>query len=123
MENTGVKILIVEDDVGIREGLSELLEGEGYEVFLAENGKRGVEFLDSATPNLILLDLMMPVMDGRAFLDEFHNRPNLSLSKVPVILITAAGEKGAAGCNVSEVLAKPLDIEKLLDVISNYLKK
>ncbi|HEY8278703.1 MAG TPA: response regulator [Bdellovibrionota bacterium] len=114
------QILVIEDDDSIREALEELFVSEGYSVAMAENGSTGLETLAKVKPCLVLLDLMMPVMDGRGFLRAMAQAENRSVAKTPVVLITAAGEKGAAGCQVSEVLTKPIDIAKLLQVAQRY---
>jgi two-component system chemotaxis response regulator CheY len=118
---TGHKqILVVEDDDSIRDALQELFAGEGYSVAVAENGSSGLAEMANVKPRLVLLDLMMPVMDGRGFLRALDEISDRKLAATPVVLITAAGEKGAAGCKVSEVLTKPIDIEKLLAVAQKY---
>lgn len=114
------QILVVEDDDSIRDALKELFSGEGYSVAVAENGSTGLTVLANVKPCLVLLDLMMPVMDGRGFLRALEINADRELAATPVVLITAAGEKGAAGCKVSEVLTKPIDIEKLLAVAEKY---
>ncbi|MGE3263022.1 MAG: response regulator [Bacteriovoracia bacterium] len=114
------KILVVEDDAGIRESLLELFESEGYEVFLAENGLRGIEMMRDVRPFLVLLDLMMPVMDGSAFLADLEKSTDKKVAATPVVLLTAAGAKNTSGCKVNEVLTKPIDIEALLSVAAKY---
>lgn len=64
------RILIIEDEKPLREAFCFLLEGEGFKVMTAENGKIGLERLDSFQPDLILLDMLMPVMDGMTFLKK-----------------------------------------------------
>lgn len=66
------RILIIEDEKPLREAFCFLLEGEGFKVMTAENGKIGLERLDSFQPDLILLDMLMPVMDGMTFLKKAH---------------------------------------------------
>lgn len=114
------QILVVEDDDSIRDALEELFAGEGYSVAVAENGSTGLAAMANVKPQLVLLDLMMPVLDGRGFLRALEEPANAAIASTPVVLITAAGEKGAAGCKVSEVLTKPIDIEKLLAVAQKY---
>jgi CheY-like chemotaxis protein len=114
------QILVIEDDDSIRDALEELFSSEGFSVAVAENGRTGLTALAEAKPCLVLLDLMMPVLDGRGFLTALEGIPDQKLAATPVVLITAAGEKGAAGCKVSEVLTKPIDIEKLLAVAQRY---
>ena len=114
------QILVIEDDDSIREALEELFVSEGYSVAMAENGSTGMEVFAKTKPQLVLLDLMMPVMDGRGFLRAMSEVQDRRLADTPIVLITAAGEKGATGCQVSEVLTKPIDIAKLLDVAQKY---
>lgn len=66
------RILIIEDEKPLREAFAFLLESEGYEVSLAENGKVGLQKLRSFKPDLIILDMLMPIMDGREFLEKAH---------------------------------------------------
>ncbi|MGZ3661051.1 MAG: response regulator, partial [Bdellovibrionota bacterium] len=100
----------------------ELFSSEGYSVAVADNGSSGLTALAASKPCLVLLDLMMPVMDGRGFLGALEKIEDRELASTPVVLITAAGEKGAVGCNVSEILTKPIDIEKLLAVATKYCR-
>src|SRR4051812_46327475 len=92
------KILIVEDDVDIRDSLRQLLEDEGFSVLTAGNGREGLERLKSMSqPCLILLDLLMPVMDGREFLDEFlrlRNENDFASAASKVLVLSAAPPQG-----------------------------
>ena len=81
------KILIVEDEANIRELLRLYLEREGYIVLEAENGVEGVKYWKSEKPDMLLLDVMMPVMDGWAVCKEIRAE-----SDVPIIMLTAKGE-------------------------------
>jgi two-component system, chemotaxis family, chemotaxis protein CheY len=114
------KILLVEDDEYIRAALSELFRCEGYNVVLAENGQMGLEVLAAEMPDLVFLDLMMPVLDGYGFLRGKEALPP-NLSGIPVVLLTATGEKGAPNFPAREVLTKPVEIDKLLGVAARYL--
>ena len=84
MEKT---ILIVEDDSNIRELLSLYLEQEGYHIEMAQDGADGLRAFKRVHPDLVLLDLMMPVMDGTQMIRELR-----TFSKTPVIILTAKGE-------------------------------
>ena len=81
------KILIVEDEANIRELLRLYLEREGYTVIEAENGVEGIKKWKSEKPDMLLLDVMMPVMDGWAVCKEIRAE-----SDVPIIMLTAKGE-------------------------------
>ena len=82
------RVLIVEDDEATRSLMSRTLTGEDWEVIEAENGRVGLECLARAIPDLILLDLLMPEMDGFDFLAEMRKKPELK--DVPVVVVTAA---------------------------------
>ncbi len=80
-------VLVVEDDQSTREMITKLLEKEGWPVVSAENGKIALEKLAEVKPQLILLDLMMPEMDGFEFVQEF--RKNQALREIPIVVVTA----------------------------------
>ncbi|MBL6763855.1 MAG: response regulator, partial [Verrucomicrobiae bacterium] len=81
------QILLVEDDAALREIMCRTITGEGCSVVVAENGRRALDLLAGHAPRLILLDIMMPVMDGFQFLHELRRRPEWS--RIPVVVLTA----------------------------------
>ena len=88
MEKTSKKkILIVDDDFFIRDIYSTVLKSEGFEVIMAENGKEGLKKTLSEIPDLILLDVLMPIEDGLTMLQKLRERNDYG-KKVPVILLT-----------------------------------
>jgi CheY-like chemotaxis protein len=112
-------VMVVDDDLDIRETLSALLEDEGYDVAAFPCGREALAALqDGLRPRVILLDLMMPVMDGAEFRRAQLADP--ALAEIPVILITAAGLKPIRHDDYSEVLRKPLKIDRVLQVIASY---
>ena len=115
----GHRVMVVEDDVAIRESLVELLEDEGYSVLSAPNGREALEVLrKNELPCLILLDLMMPVMDGWQFRREQASDPRLG--SIPVVVITAAGEKPAASIQANLVLHKPVKVDRVLGAVQQF---
>ena len=100
--------LIVEDDSGTRESLRRVIEREGWSSTEAENGRAALEKIEISAPALILLDLMMPEMDGFEFLDELRDRPDAV--EIPVVVLTAMEltEEDRARLNgdVARVLSK-----------------
>lgn len=88
-QNTAKKILVVEDDAYLRDFYVELLRGEGYEIFTAENGQAGYDTVVFQKPNLVLTDLMMPIMDGKQMLHKIRQLPEFK--DLPVIILTNAG--------------------------------
>ncbi|MDA3814775.1 MAG: response regulator, partial [Patescibacteria group bacterium] len=80
------KILVVEDEVTQRKALCEKLTQEGFDFIEAVNGEEGLKVLNDSVPDLILLDIIMPKMDGMAFLNEFKKNPNWK--NIPVIILS-----------------------------------
>lgn len=117
-------ILLIEDDDDLSEVLAELLVEYGYVVATARHGEEGLGWLRAAEqlPRLILLDLTMPVMSG----DEFCRVRDgeARLAAIPVFLLTARGEPDAhvASLRVQRAFRKPLDMDALLDAISDVLE-
>ena len=113
------RILVVDDDSGIREVLVECLEGEGYDVADARNGAEGLERLRGHRPHVILVDLLMPVMNGRQFIA--HLRADAATQAIPVLLMTGSNEqlrRPPAGADA--LLPKPFELEELLDLVRRY---
>jgi len=103
-------VLVVDDDCEIRETMTHLLEQEGYTVLTAANGKVALEQLRRCHPNVMLLDLMMPVMSGWEVLDELGESGELA--SIPIIVISAMCAAGARAC-----LRKPVDLDELLSAV------
>jgi len=113
-------ILVVEDEPDIRDAVSDLLELEGYAVQTASNGQEALELLEDAQeaesrPCLILLDVMMPVMDGHTFMARL--REDGTHQRIPVV-ITSASPQVPEGARAH--LRKPYELHRLLDVISQH---
>jgi CheY-like chemotaxis protein len=114
------EVLVVEDDYAIRETLRDLLQDEGYPVLSASNGQEALTLLEHCSPRLILLDLMMPVMDGREF--RLAQRSDPALARIPVVVISAdhSLEHKVEGLAVDGWLAKPFDLDALLMTLKRY---
>ena len=121
------KILLIEDDEDIRNSFADILEIEGFSVSTAINGEDGLNFLKACGPKdlpaLIVLDLMMPVLNGQSFLEEITNH-HPELHRIPIIITSAHA-------NLSDLSAlpmpthrikKPLDLEAFLEVVNQYCK-
>ena len=107
-------ILVVDDDDDIRDTLAEALSLDGYRVTTAANGKVALEQARVTRPDLILLDLMMPVMSGWAFMEARHG--DSRLASVPVVVVTAAFDACAEGATV--LLRKPFELDTLLTIVA-----
>lgn len=117
------RILVADDEPHIRRILQFLLENEGFEVYLAEDGSQAWEAVRTFQPDLVLLDVMMPRMDGFAVLDEI--RAGYETSTLPVIMLTAKGEsadkvRGLRG-GANDYVIKPFDHDELLLRVGNLL--
>jgi CheY-like chemotaxis protein len=109
-------VLIVEDDPNIQDAVAGVLESEGYTVLRATNGKEALALLENGAPCVVLLDLMMPVMDGWEFMDSV--RKTKRFDDMPVVVVSAYSERPAPG--VRRSLKKPLDVEQLLGAVQEY---
>ncbi|BDR66764.1 DNA-binding response regulator [Clostridium tetani] len=119
------KILIVDDEEHIRELLRYNLEKEGYKIFCAENGKEALEIAKEKKPTLILLDVMLPQMDGYDVCKEI--RKDNSISTTPIIMITAKGEEldKVLGLELGadDYITKPFSIRELIARIKAVLRR
>lgn len=108
-------VLIVDDELEITSTLGALLSAEGFEVIVAHNGREGLEQVGRRVPDVVLLDLMMPVMDGRAMCRALRADP--ATAHVPVVVMTAGSWLGGDECAHSAFLRKPFDVDHLLEVL------
>lgn len=113
------KILVVDDEVEIRDLILAILEDEGYEVAAATSGEGALRLLPSVRPDLILMDIMMPQMDGREALRRIRAEPEFA--RLPVVLMSAAFSRDQAGTTAEAFLPKPFDIDRLLETIATLL--
>ena len=117
------KILLVEDNEMNRDMLTRRLERKGFEVVIAVNGQAGVDMASSANPDIILMDLSLPVMDGWEATRRL--KADSATQSIPVIALTAHAMSGdevkarAAGCDDYDT--KPVNLNRLLEKIGNLL--
>nr|WP_255652077.1 MULTISPECIES: response regulator [unclassified Corallococcus] len=114
-------VLVVDDDPDILEALSEILEAEGFEIRRARNGKEALERLEPDPPHLILLDLMMPVMDGWEFAQRMRQKP--AFAGIPIIVLSADRNVGSKAKDIGAMghLAKPFELNDLLSMVRQSL--
>lgn len=119
------KILVVEDNEPSRINMVELLEGEGFDVIEAEDGRVGVQLAREHLPDLIVCDIMMPELDGYGVLSAL--RQNLETATIPFIFLTAKADQAAQRqgmvLGADDYLTKPFKRDELLEAISTRLNK
>jgi two-component system alkaline phosphatase synthesis response regulator PhoP len=117
------KILLVDDDVDLVKVMSGALESKAYEVTVAYNGQEGLEKARKEKPDLVILDILMPIADGFVFADQFHKDP--SLAKVPVLALTSFSESLGQpfAFEVSEYISKPIKPKDLVAKVEEFLRK
>jgi CheY-like chemotaxis protein len=117
-------ILLIEDNIDILENLAEYLELEGYRVFSANNGDRGIEMALEYMPDLIICDMPRPGIDGYEVLRALIN--NLSITRIPFIFCTTMNEKTdrseALESGADEYIIKPFELEAILKIAKLCIK-
>ena len=124
------KILLIDDDVDFVEATKTILESKPYEVIVACNGDEGLQKAGEVNPDLILLDVIMPVKDGFTAAEELKKNPQLN--KIPVLMLTAFAAKGGESSipvsrgftlEAEDYIDKSISPEELLVRIDKHLKK
>jgi len=117
------KILVIEDELSIRENLLELLEAEGFETIGAENGEEGIDLAKTQAPDLILCDVIMPELDGYGVLKAMQQDP--ITARTPFVFLTVKTTKAdylqALERGVHEYLTKPFTRVALLEMLNKRL--
>ena len=115
-------ILVVDDEFSVAEVLQSVLADAGHEVVTAVNGQQGLELLGSRSPDLVLLDFMMPIMDGPAMLKAMKKDP--AYRKVPAVVMSSLPESAvaeAARGMYTAFLRKPFKLAAVTDVVESVL--
>lgn len=116
-------VLIVDDSNTNNFLLQSILEGEGISSSIAMNGKEAFEYLQVEKPSLILLDIMMPNIDGFSVLKKIKSQPDTT--EIPVVFITARNDddlkQKAIEAGAVDLLQKPIDVNKVLDIVKHIL--
>jgi len=122
------KILFIDDDLDFSEANKIMLEQAGYEVILAQDGKKGLASVKKENPNLIVLDVMLPDINGFSVCRELKENPNYS--SIPIILLTAIGatpesyaDNIAKEHKADYYFTKPIDSKKMIEAINDLLAK
>ena len=114
-------ILVVDDEIAIVELLSNFLQEEGYQVVTAGNGEEGMSRLRTSRPDVVLCDLMMPVLNGREMCRKMQANPHYR--SIPFVLMSAViRAANFTDCHYSALLAKPFDLDELLKMVTRLSK-
>jgi CheY-like chemotaxis protein len=120
---SGKRVLVVDDDVRNIFAITSVLERHKMQVAFAENGKRGIELLKEDRPDVVLMDVMMPEMDGYETMKEIRKIPELA--SLPIIALTAKAMKGdrekCIEAGASDYITKPVETEQLLSLLRVWL--
>ncbi len=118
-------ILLIEDNPDVRENTAEILELASYKVLQAENGKLGVEIAQQVKPDLIICDIMMPVLDGYGVIHLLNK--SAETASIPFIFLTAKSERldfrKGMEMGADDYISKPFDDVELLKAVESRLKK
>lgn len=126
------KILVVDDDPDILDAVSMILESQDYEVVSANNGEDGLARLKAEIPDLMILDLLMPKMDGFAVCKELKDPRWAKYRKIPILILTSVREEASRRryeletgleLDVDDYLEKPFSPDVLLKRVENLIKK
>lgn len=112
-------IIVVDDDEAVASVIADFLVEEGYPVVVAHNGLEAMERLATCQPRMILLDMQMPRMDGRAFVAAYRQQP---VPHAPIVVMSAAYDLRllAARIGAEDYIAKPFDLWHMLDLVQRY---
>jgi CheY-like chemotaxis protein len=115
-------VLIIEDHADTRQMVATFLECHGIPSVGADNGRSGLVALEKYRPSIILLDLAMPVMDGRQFRAAQQNLPDARLAAIPVVVMSAEPNCKLEGERLQavEVLEKPVDIDRMVAIVKAF---
>jgi len=126
------KILVVDDDPDILEAISAVLESHSHQVVTARDGEEGLSKLKEERPELMILDLLMPKMDGFAVLKELQDPRRSKYSNIPVLILTSVREdvsrrryelETGLELNVDDYVEKPIDPHALVERVEKLLQK
>ncbi len=115
------RILVIDDEPAIVDILRSILEEEGYKVITASNGRQGLELIAAGSPDVVVCDIMMPLLDGRALCRALEKDPKLS--EVPVVLMSAVQDLvRKTDCKFAAYIQKPFDLDTVLNTVASVLE-
>jgi CheY-like chemotaxis protein len=110
-------VLVVEDDASIRTVISDVLSERGFRVLSAANGSDAMQQLDSVRPDVVVLDLLMPVMHGWAFMESYVEKTGGEPVAIVVVSVNPALPRSYTRLGVRQVVSKPFDIDVLVQAV------
>ena len=116
-------VLIVEDEPSIREVIRDVLEDRGFRVMASTNGAEALRMLDSVRPDVVVLDLLMPVMHGWTFMESYVEKTGGQPIPIVVVSVNPALPRSFNRFGVRQVVAKPFDVDALLDAVDQALSE
>ena len=120
---TAARVLVVEDNAALAEGIAYNLQHEGYETRIAEDGRAGLAAVREWKPSLVILDLMLPELDGFQVLETIRREGN----RVPVLILTARGEEAdkvrGFRLDADQYVTKPFGVLELLERVASLLRR
>ena len=116
------RVLVVDDDDALADGLRAALSEEGYAVATARHGAAALEIISTHEPALLIVDLRMPIMDGRSFIEQYRR---VATRPCPIVVLTAArdGREAAETLGADAFVAKPFDLGKLTATVKECLAR
>jgi CheY-like chemotaxis protein len=112
-------VLVVEDEDAIREVLADVLEDRGFRVVSASNGAEALRCLDVSRPDAVVLDLLMPVMHGWAFMETYYERTGGASIPIVVVSVNPVLPRSFERFGVRRIIGKPFNIDELVDAVQD----
>jgi two-component system alkaline phosphatase synthesis response regulator PhoP len=114
-------VLVIDDEPAIVDILRSILEEEGYNVITAANGRQGLDLIAASRPDVVICDVMMPLLDGRALCRAVELDPGFHL--VPVVLMSAVQNIiSRTDCKYAAYIQKPFDLDSILNTVAKVLE-
>jgi len=114
-------VLIVEDEDSIREVIRDVLEDRGFRVTSARNGAEALRLLDTVRPDVLVLDLLMPVMHGWDFMESYVDKTDGQAIPIVVVSVNPALPRSFNRFGVRQVVSKPFDVDVLIDAVEHAI--
>jgi CheY-like chemotaxis protein len=115
-------VLVVEDEASIRDVITDILDERGFRVVSAPNGAEALRWLDTVRPDVVVLDLLMPVMHGWAFMEAYADKTDGRAIPIVVVSVNPALPRSFYRFGVREVVGKPFDVDRLIHAVEDALQ-